>query len=191
MSWRPSFLARKPARPDASTTTPTRTVCSAPSGSAKRSVTPLASKVASSARWRSRTATPDFSAWRRRSSSKVARGTWKVWGVGVSAASAKSAYCSMAPSIVQKLAPHFRTNPAPAIVSWTPRASKISFVQGSWDSPMWKRGNCSRSRRSTRRPRRASAVAVLEPPGPPPMTTASKSQASVGLMRAGAVGLAR
>ena len=53
---------------------------------------------------------------------------------------------------------------------------------------MWKRGNCSRSRRSTRRPRRASAVAVLEPPGPPPMTTASKSQASVGLMRAGAGG---
>ena len=40
-SWRPSFLARKPARPDASTTTPARTVCSAPSGSAYRSVTPV------------------------------------------------------------------------------------------------------------------------------------------------------
>src|SRR5215510_405956 len=47
---------------------------------------------------------------------------------------------------------------------------------------MWKRGNCSRSSRSTRRPRRASAVAVLEPPGPPPMTTASKSQLPVALV---------
>ena len=40
-----------------------------------------------------------------------------VWGVGVSAASEKSAYCSTAPSIVRKLAPHFRTNPAAAMVS--------------------------------------------------------------------------
>jgi hypothetical protein len=46
---------------------------------------------------------------------------------------------------------------------------------------MWKRGNRSRSRRTTFRPARASAVAVLEPPGPPPMTATSKSQPSLAV----------
>ena len=39
-----------------------------------------------------------------------------VW-VGVAAAAEKSAYCSTVASCVQKLAPHFSTNPSPAIVS--------------------------------------------------------------------------
>ena len=38
---------------------------------------------------------------------------------------------------------------------------------------MWKRGKRSRSSSSTLRPRRASAVAALEPPGPPPITATS------------------
>src|SRR5438034_7761744 len=44
---------------------------------------------------------------------------------------------------------------------------------------MWKRGNCSRSSRRTFRPRLASAVAALDPPGPPPTTATSKFQPAV------------
>jgi predicted metalloprotease len=48
-----------------------------------------------------------------------------------------------------------------------------SFTHGSCDSPMWKRGTRSRSSTTTLRPRWASAVAAVEPPGPPPMTATS------------------
>ncbi len=40
---------------------------------------------------------------------------------------------------------------------------------------MWKRGNFSRSKTTARWPIRASSVANVEPPGPPPQTTASTS----------------
>ena len=112
---------------------------------------------------------------------ELARGTWKVCGTGVSTAPAKSAYCSLSPSRVRKLAPHFLTNPASAIARSTPSATNTSLLQGSCDSPMWKRGKWSRSRRSTDRPFRARAVAALEPPGPPPTTTMSNSQ-SLGVV---------
>src|SRR3984893_10677230 len=46
---------------------------------------------------------------------------------------------------------------------------------------MWKRGNLSRSRSRTVRPRRARAVAADEPPGPPPITATSKSHADAML----------
>ena len=72
-----------------------------------------------------------------------------------------------------KAGPHFSTNPAAAIVSRTPSVRRISLVHGSCDSPMWKRGNRSRSSTTTLRPRWASAVAAVEPPGPPPMTATS------------------
>ena len=41
------------------------------------------------------------------------------------------------------------------------------------DSPMWKRGKCSRSKSSTLWPCCASRVETVEPAGPPPMTTTS------------------
>src|SRR2546428_324852 len=50
---------------------------------------------------------------------------------------------------------------------WTPRRSRIGSVAGSRDSPTWKRGNGSRSTRSTRRPARARKALVVEPGGPP------------------------
>src|SRR5712691_13112722 len=57
---------------------------------------------------------------------------------------------------------------------------------------MWKRGNLSRSRSRTLRPRRASAVAAEEPPGPPPITATSKSHPDAMLGAAlGACGHAR
>ena len=47
------------------------------------------------------------------------------------------------------------------------------MLAGSSDSPTWSRGKRSRSRRRTRAPLRASMVAAVLPPGPPPMTTTS------------------
>src|SRR3972149_2740300 len=41
------------------------------------------------------------------------------------------------------------------------------------DSPMWNRGNRSRSNSATRRPRWASSVETVDPAGPPPITTTS------------------
>src|SRR5664279_5292336 len=53
--------------------------------------------------------------------------------------------------------------------------SKSGTFQGRSDSPMWKRGNFSRSKTMARWPIRAISVAKVEPPGPPPQTTASAS----------------
>jgi hypothetical protein len=49
----------------------------------------------------------------------------------------------------------------------------IAILQGSSDSPMWKRGKYSFSRTNTRLPARARNVAALLPPGPHPITKAS------------------
>jgi hypothetical protein len=49
------------------------------------------------------------------------------------------------------------------------------YVSGISDSPMWKRGNSSRSNSHTRTPRWASRVETVLPAGPPPMTTTSTS----------------
>ena len=43
---------------------------------------------------------------------------------------------------------------------------RISLVHGSCDSPMWKRGNRSRSSTTTLRPRLTSSVAALDLPAP-------------------------
>src|SRR5579883_2193859 len=51
----------------------------------------------------------------------------------------------------------------------------MSRAKGRSDSPMWKRGKTSRSRRSTLRPRWRRKLAVEEPAGPPPATITSKS----------------
>src|SRR5882762_5637902 len=47
------------------------------------------------------------------------------------------------------------------------------MLKGRSDSPMWKRGNFSRSNTITRRPARASKVAAVLPAGPPPMIATS------------------
>jgi hypothetical protein len=47
------------------------------------------------------------------------------------------------------------------------------YVSGISDSPMWKRGNFSRSNRPTRWPCCAISVEVVDPAGPPPITTTS------------------
>jgi hypothetical protein len=47
------------------------------------------------------------------------------------------------------------------------------MLQGSKDSPMWKRGKISFSNTRTRLPARAKNVATLLPPGPHPITKAS------------------
>src|SRR5262245_23122840 len=59
------------------------------------------------------------------------------------------------------------------------------YVSGISDSPMWKRGKCSRSRRRTFLPCWASSVAAVEPLGPPPMTMTSISLAMECLKVAG------
>ena len=70
-------------------------------------------------------------------------------------------------------APLVRRIPLPGPGPRTPRVRKTSLLQGSWLSPMWKRGNVSRSRSRTRWPLRASCAAAEEPPGPPPITATS------------------
>src|SRR4029079_1767473 len=79
----------------------------------------------------SRTVTPHRAAWRRRISSNRSRKTWNVWGVGVSTAAWKSAYCSVPPSGRRKLAPHFLTKPAAAIASSAPSVRMTSLLHGS------------------------------------------------------------
>src|SRR5687768_15662734 len=56
-----------------------------------------------------------------------------------------------------------------------PSRFSTQYVSGISDSPMWKRGKRSRSNRPTRTPCCASNVDTVEPAGPPPMTTTSKS----------------
>ena len=138
-------------------------------------VTPSSSKVTFRTRCCSWTSAPLAAACRSRRSSKVARGTCHVWGARTSGAMAKSAYRSMRPSPVMKVAPHFCGKPACRTKSAAPIAARTSFTDASSDSPMWKRGNRSRSKRMTRRPLRASQADAAEPAGPPPATTTSQS----------------
>ena len=77
------------------------------------------------------------------------------------------------------LAPHFFRKPAASTASITPSSSRIGMVAGSSDSPTCSRGNRSRSSSRTRAPLRASSVAVVLPPGPPPMTIASNTGSAV------------
>src|SRR5215475_4577428 len=66
-------------------------------------------------------------------------------------------------------APYFVMKPARFTSSSTPMRWSKGIFAGSSDSPMWKRGNASRSTSVTRRPPWARHVAAVEPPGPPPM----------------------
>ena len=72
------------------------------------------------------------------------------------------------------VAPHFFGNPVASTWPSTPSSSSTGIEAGSRDSPTWARGKCSRSSRATRQPLLASNVAAVLPPGPPPITTASK-----------------
>src|SRR5207237_5142940 len=55
------------------------------------------------------------------------------------------------------------------------------MLTGKSDSPMWNRGNLSRSKTTTFRPARASKVAAVLPAGPPPMMATSKRSLIIGL----------
>src|SRR5215510_2954189 len=78
------------------------------------------------------------------------------------------------------VAPHFRKNPAFCTAGKTPSSSKTGILVGRSDSPMWSRGKRSRSRRSTCQSWRASMVAVVLLPGPPPITTTSAVRSALG-----------
>src|SRR5215475_5274496 len=78
------------------------------------------------------------------------------------------------------VAPHFRRNPASCTAGRTPSSSNTGILAGRSDSPIWSRGKRSRSRRSTCQPWRASMVAVVLPPGPPPITTTSAVRLALG-----------
>src|SRR5690349_6773850 len=54
------------------------------------------------------------------------------------------------------------------------------MLKGSSDSPMWKRGWRDFSSSTTSRPRMASSAAIVEPAGPPPITSTSQWSASTG-----------
>src|SRR5688500_4077543 len=54
-----------------------------------------------------------------------------------------------------------------------PSRSKVQYVSGISDSPMWKRGNFARSITRTLCPASATSVATVDPEGPPPITTTS------------------
>src|SRR3954451_12542493 len=62
-----------------------------------------------------------------------------------------------------------------SISSQTPSSFHTSLANGSIDSPMWKRGNFSRSRIRTLRPFWRRKLATDDPAGPPPATITSKS----------------
>src|SRR5512145_470571 len=59
------------------------------------------------------------------------------------------------------------------ISSSKPSSSNIGMFIGSSDSPIWKRGCLDFSSISTSRPRCASNAAMVEPAGPPPITSTS------------------
>ena len=80
----------------------------------------------------------------------------------------------MAPSAVRNVAPHFCGNPALLTRSEAPIEARASLTDASSDSPMWNRGNTSRSMTTTRRPARASHDAADDPAGPPPTTMTSQ-----------------
>ena len=71
------------------------------------------------------------------------------------------------------------------ISSATPSCSNSGRFAGSSDSPMWKRGWRPFSRSVTLWPRRASSAAMVDPPGPPPITRTSHWRAAAGAARAG------
>jgi hypothetical protein len=54
-----------------------------------------------------------------------------------------------------------------------PSSDFVTQVSGISDSAMWKRGNFSRSNNPTLNALCASNVDVVEPAGPPPITTTS------------------
>src|SRR5437016_11318299 len=78
------------------------------------------------------------------------------------------------------VAPHFCKNPASCTAGKTPNSSNTGILAGRSDSPIWSRGKRSRSRSSTCQPWRASMVAVVLPPGPPPITTTSAVRSALG-----------
>src|SRR4051794_17296555 len=65
-----------------------------------------------------------------------------------------------------------------------PSRLKTQYVSGMSDSPMWKRGNFVRSTTSTFRPAWARIAAVVEPAGPPPITTTSYCLSNSGIITA-------
>src|SRR5258708_14246027 len=62
-----------------------------------------------------------------------------------------------------------------------PSRAKVRWVSGVSDSPILKPVCGSRSSRATRWPAAATSVAAVDPAGPPPITTTSKSSASRAL----------
>src|SRR5712691_3770355 len=80
--------------------------------------------------------------------------------------------------------PYFFVNPCFSIKSIAPSLLRIPIVvAGSSDSPIRCRGNRSFSKRTTFQPKRARKPAAHEPPGPPPITTASYSLCAVLIFR--------
>ena len=118
MTRRSNFRARRPNRPEASTAAAARVCSSRPDSSRTVTVTPSASKSASSTRRPSRTSAPQAAACRRSSSSNCARGTCHVCGARTSGELAKSANRSRAPSAVPNVAPHFTGYPWDRTRSW-------------------------------------------------------------------------
>ena len=75
------------------------------------------------------------------------------------------------------LPPYFTMKSARSIFSFTPIRSKVQTLPGRSDSPILKRGNCSRSKIATFQPCFASKVPAVLPAGPPPTITMSKNSA--------------
>src|SRR6266545_1305211 len=73
------------------------------------------------------------------------------------------------------LAPYFAWNRRVDTMSARPRRSNSGRLAGNSDSPMWKRGNRSRSATTTANPCRARSAAATAPPGPPPTTRTSQA----------------
>src|SRR5262249_41749685 len=68
---------------------------------------------------------------------------------------------------------YFLTNALFFILSSMFNRLNTQYVSGISDSPMWNRGNLSRSNNRTLRPRWARMVETVLPAGPPPITTTS------------------
>src|SRR6202030_4740907 len=78
--------------------------------------------------------------------------------------------------------PHFFGKHASSIFLVTPKAANASLAVESNDSPIWNRGNVSRSKRTTECPRWPSEIAADEPAGPPPATAKSKSYRGLAIV---------
>ena len=174
------FVASRHRRPVASTITFARSSRSHPSVTWTRTPTARSSSKSTSVTFAPcRTCAPWSCACRINIASIASRSTWNVYGCGLPSSGSSNRGTSTKLHTLDRgpfqPVPGLGTKPASFSFSRKPILWKITFVDGTSDSPTWSRGWMSFSMINVRCPSRPSRVPRVEPAGPPPMTITSKS----------------